>query len=188
MEIMTIRLYWCLFIGIYNTSLPRASITFTGVLSKCKSMSFGTVSGLGSPWPFCLLKTAWVRKGKIDRQKVLHKQSQASSHLSLLPSLLDICLPASAHSSPSEGCLNLKRLKETTVSDTDEENTLNENHRKAVTLTCHCTGASVRKSNVEPFSALCWPLTSWPPAEFPSVPIRMEKHKWYCFCMLKTSA
>lgn len=34
-----------------------------------------------------------------------------SSHLSLLLGLLGICLPARAHSSPSEGCLNRNRLK-----------------------------------------------------------------------------
>lgn len=185
MEIIIIRHYWCLLIGISNTNIPRASMTFTEVLSRCKSMSFGTVSGLGSPWPFCLLKTAWVRKGKIDRQKLLYKHNQASSHLSLLLGLLGTCLPASAQSSPSEGCLNLNRLKETTVSDADEENTLNENHRIAVTLTCHCTGASVQKSNAEPFSALCWLPANWPPTEFPSVPIRKEtndRHELHCFC------
>lgn len=45
---------------------------------------------------------------------------------------------------------------------------------KAETLTCHCTGASVRRSNAGPFSALCWPPASWPPAELPSVPTREE--------------
>ncbi len=42
--------FWC-------KNLPSASKTFTGTLSSWRSMSFGTVSGLDSTCPFCLLET-----------------------------------------------------------------------------------------------------------------------------------
>lgn len=80
-------------------------------------MSFGTVSGLDSPCPFCLLETA---RGRAEVTEFLNRkvtvatvELNQASHLSRLL-FLGICFPARAHNSPSDGCLNLKRLRKPT--------------------------------------------------------------------------
>lgn len=85
------------------------------------------------------------------------------SHLSLL-FCLGICFPASAHSSPSDGCLNRNRLERKTgtcvcVCVNSPQRTMCVK-KKYTSLTgsvrmntCHCRGASVRTNNAEPSSA-----------------------------------
>lgn len=132
------------------------------------------------PWAAWVLRVRFVSwKDQVTeflnrKVTVATVELNQASHLSRLL-FLGICFPARAHNSPSDGCLNLKRLRKPTGWGI-RQNWIFSWKRSAF-ITCRYTRASARRRDVGPFFALCWPPASSPPTEPPSEPSKRQTYR-----------